>query len=158
MASITFNSLRNTSKSEENYTYVDLFLDMTKDVLGSESTSLETTGNGRDIKAAFDLNAIRNSLRNLFSTSKGERSLLPEYGADLRQFIFEPINESTAQRIGRGISRALERWEPRVQLINLDVVGVIDSHEYIITLILGIPFLTEPIKVQTIFSREGFAF
>lgn len=156
MASITFNSLKNKAKSEENHTYVDFYLDLEENVLGSQSTITQTTGNGRDIRVAIDLNAIRNSLRNLFNTNPGERPLLPQYGADLRRLIFEPISETTGNRIGRLIRYSLASWEPRVQLRRLDIVGVRDRHEYQITMVLGIPFLTEPLNVSTIFTREGF--
>lgn len=158
MASITFNTLIDTSKTEEDYTFVDYHLDLAENKIGPQSTFIETTGPGRDIQVNFDLNAIRNSLRNLFSTSPGERVLLPTYGADLRQYIFEPVSESVGSAIGRTIRGSLEKWEPRVTLLNLDITGIADRNEYIIEMTLGIPFLNEPLNVRTIFTREGFVF
>lgn len=158
MASITFNSLKETAKSVDNYTYVDFHLDLQENKIGPQSTWLETTGPGTDIRVAFDLNAIRNSLRNIFSTLPGERALLPDFGADLRRYVFEPINERTGANLGRSIRYAIEQWEPRVQLLNLDIIGVEDQHEYRVTLTLAVPFLSEPLNVRTIFTREGFTF
>ena len=156
MASITFNSLKDETKSADNFTYVDFHLDFEENVIGPQSTVIQTDANGRDFKVAINLNAIKNSLKNLFNTLPGERILLPEYGADLRRFIFEPISETTASNIGRSIRRAFDQWEPRVTLVNLDIVGIADVHEYRITMILAIPFLTEPLQLGTIFTRSGF--
>lgn len=158
MASITFNSLKDETKSADNYTYVDFHLDFQENLVGPQSTVVQTNANGRDFKVAFDLNAIKNSLRNLFNTLPGERILLPEYGADLRKFIFEPITEATASSIGRSISRAIEQWEPRVTLDRLDIVGVADQHEYNITLILIVPFLKGLLQLDTVFTRSNFSF
>ena len=77
MSSINFNTLQDTSTNEDNYSYVDFYLDFAEDPIGSAANFQSTIGNGRDIKVAYDLNAIRNSLKNLFNTIQGERFLIP---------------------------------------------------------------------------------
>jgi phage baseplate assembly protein W len=115
-------------------------------------------GNGRDMKVAYDLNAIRNSIINLFNTLPGERILLPDYGCDLRRFIFEPITDSTSRLIGRTIKTSIEQWEPRVVLVNINVDAYISRAEYEVTLVLEVPFLqrNEKLNVAGILNRQGF--
>jgi phage baseplate assembly protein W len=158
MGSINFNSFKNVNYSQKNYTYTDIFLDMAQEPFEILMGDRTINGNGRDMKVAYDLNAIRNSIINLFNTLPGERILLPDYGCDLRRFIFEPITDSTSRLIGRTIKTSIEQWEPRVVLVNINVDAYISRAEYEVTLVLEVPFLqrNEKLNVAGILNRQGF--
>lgn len=64
---------------------------------------------------------IAQSIRLILTTSPGERRMRPEFGCDLRAFVFEPVNDLTAGLIRREVDRALRRWEPRIDLDSIDV-------------------------------------
>ncbi len=155
MASIIFNTLKNTVKSQDNYTYVDFFFDIQENLI-KESNYLTTKGTGRDIKVSYDLNAIRNSIKNLFNTIPGERFLQPEYGTDLRRYIFEGITESIGNIIARTIQIAINNWEPRCRILQLWVIGKPDENSFEIQLVLSIPFLTEPLNLKGLLTRNGY--
>jgi phage baseplate assembly protein W len=110
------------------------------------------------MKIAYDLNAIRNSIKNLFNTIPGERLLLPDYGCDLRQYIFENVTDSTAKAIGRTIQRSIKQWEPRVKVINIDVAAYVSTAQYEITLVLEVPFLQpgETFNIAGLLNKQGF--
>ena len=59
---------------------------------------------------------IGESLRVLFSTSPGERVNRYDYGCPLRRYAFEPMTVQTLTRMRSDISRAVARFEPRVEL------------------------------------------
>jgi len=158
MSSINFNTLQDTSTNEDNYSYVDFYLDFSEDPTGSAANFRSTIGNGRDIRVAYDLNAIRNSIRNLFNTIPGERFLLPEYGSDLRRYIFEPVTETVSRQIGREVSDAIRKWEPRIRLLNIDIAGYEDRNEYVITLNVAIPLLNEPVGLEGLLTKDGYIF
>ena len=158
MASITFNNLKNTNVNVQNYTYTDLYLDIAEEPIGISGNFQTTAGQGRDIKASYDLNAIRNSLGNLFNTNPGERFLLPEYGSDIRRYLFEPISTVMGQQIAREIISSITRWEPRVTVVNVDVLGIRDSNEYQINIIIRVPFLRSVLNVKGLISRQGVVF
>ena len=61
--------------SIKDYIYKDLHLDLVID--GHYSNALEQKIEINDIKVSYDELAIRNSLRNLFNTKKGQRFLFP---------------------------------------------------------------------------------
>ena len=152
MASIKFDSLKNTQLNVEDYTYVDLFLDIEEKIIGS---GINTTN--RDIKVAFDLRAIHNSLKNLFNTAPGERFLLPNYGEDLRRFLFEPIDEIHAKALGSSIKDSIETWEPRIQVVNINVDAFIDTQEYEVTINVRIPgYNKQTFSIKGIFTKEGY--
>lgn len=59
---------------------------------------------------------IEQSLKILLSTMKRERVLLPDYGVDLKEMIFEPLSTSTATILTEKIGHAILFHEPRIIL------------------------------------------
>lgn len=61
---------------------------------------------------------VKASLYNLLNCAPGERSrtFQPTYGSLWRQFIHEPICDMTAMKMETFMVKAIEHWEPRIQL------------------------------------------
>jgi phage baseplate assembly protein W len=71
--------------------------------------------------------SVREVLLNILLTRPGERLMRPTFGAGLRNWIHHPNNETTRALIADAARRACERWEPRVEI--LDVTATADpSH------------------------------
>ena len=66
---------------------------------------------------------IRESIAVILKTEAGERVGVPEFGAGLGRFLFEPNNVATHARLAEGISLALTRWEPRIKVEAVDVAA-----------------------------------
>lgn len=64
---------------------------------------------------------VRESIRLILLTEPRERLMLPDFGAGLRRHLFQPNTAATHRLIEAAVSRALERWEPRIQLESVDV-------------------------------------
>jgi phage baseplate assembly protein W len=64
---------------------------------------------------------IRESVAVILQTELNERISLPDFGAGLGLFLFEPNNPATHVRIARQIEDALRRWEPRIALDGVEV-------------------------------------
>lgn len=64
-----------------------------------------------------DKDAIRADLLHLLLTNKGERLYLPEFGSDLKKFIFEPNDEITQEQIKDNLNQTIIRFIPNL-LIN----------------------------------------
>lgn len=64
--------------------------------------------------------AISN-LKNLLLTSKGERIMLPDFGTNLTQFLFENINQDLLDRIETEIISSIEKWLPNINIIDVRV-------------------------------------
>lgn len=63
-----------------------------------------------------DLDSIYQSIQNILATRKGTRLFLPEFGSELEDLLFEPMDETTVMRIYNYIVLAIQKWEPRVSL------------------------------------------
>ncbi|HEX7028501.1 MAG TPA: GPW/gp25 family protein [Gammaproteobacteria bacterium] len=64
---------------------------------------------------------IRESIRIILSTEPGERVMLPEFGAGLKRFLFEPNTVPTHRMMEEKISQALALWEPRIRVEDIDI-------------------------------------
>ena len=64
--------------------------------------------------------SVRQSILLLLSTSPGERVMRPDSGCELHRLVFSPNDASTAGLAIHYVRRALERWEPRVEIVRLD--------------------------------------
>lgn len=72
---------------------------------------------------------VRESITVILKTEPGERVGLPGFGAGLARFLFEPNNPATHARIQDAITRALARWERRIQVESVDVIADPDDAE-----------------------------
>lgn len=77
---------------------------------------------------------IEQSLYILLHTRPGERPLLPEYGCDLQRYLFEPMSTTLATLIRDAVKRAVNRYEPRIQLLSVDVTTDVTTATMIVTL------------------------
>src|SRR5215210_6257498 len=64
--------------------------------------------------------AVRQAILLLLSTRPGERVMRPDYGCDLHGLIFSPNDNTTAGLAIHYVRQALDRWEPRIQILHLD--------------------------------------
>jgi len=72
---------------------------------------------------------IRESITVVLKTDPGERVGVPDFGAGLGRFLFEPNNAATHARIQDAILRALTSWERRIQVESIDIAADADDAE-----------------------------
>lgn len=77
---------------------------------------------------------IRESIAVVLKTEPGERVGVPEFGAGLGRFLFEPNNAATHARMQDAIVRALGRWEKRIEVEAVDIVPGADAEEALATI------------------------
>jgi len=64
---------------------------------------------------------IEESIRLILGTSPGERPMRPEFGCRVHDYVFAPADAETASLVASDVRRALERWEPRIDLEGVTV-------------------------------------
>jgi uncharacterized protein len=77
-------------------------------------------GDGR-LQLSADADNVREAIQVILLTEPGERVRLPEFGAGLGRFLFEPNIPATHIAIARRISQSLMRWEPRIRVAQVEV-------------------------------------
>ena len=64
---------------------------------------------------------IEQAIQIILLTAQGERVMLPEFGAGLRDFVFEPNSSAVRTRMAETVRKALVDWEPRIDLERVEV-------------------------------------
>jgi len=76
---------------------------------------------------------VKDNLRNLILTMKGERPMQPEFGCDLYQLLFEQLyDDELAVAARAAIKNAMERWIPFVTLGNVNVTSTPEKNQVLI--------------------------
>lgn len=84
-----------------------------------EHSGLRLTPTGR-AQMVEEQASIRQALLLLLTTVPGERVMRPDYGCELHRLLFSNNDDTTAGLAIHYVRRAVERWEPRIQVLHLD--------------------------------------
>jgi uncharacterized protein len=72
------------------------------------------------IQMTHGLDAARQDICLLLGTRPGERVMRPEYGCDLQRLVFASNDDTTAGLAIHYVKRALDRWQPRIDVLRVD--------------------------------------
>ena len=62
---------------------------------------------------------VREAIQIVLGTTPGERPMRPEFGCGIHDFVFESIDPYTVGRLEREVRIALDRWEPRIEVLDI---------------------------------------
>lgn len=65
---------------------------------------------------------IKQSVKILLNTVRGERLKHRNYGSQLTRFVFEPISYHLVREIEEELYETLQYWEPRIEDINIEIL------------------------------------
>ncbi len=65
---------------------------------------------------------IKEAIRIILSTARGERVMRPDFGCGIHELVFEPINTTTINRVHNEVRETLTLWEPRIELVKVEVL------------------------------------
>ena len=68
---------------------------------------------------------LRQSIEDILTTPLGSRLMRPEYGSTIRRFLDLPVSEGWKSAVQAEAARALNRWEPRLELTQVQVLSVL---------------------------------
>ena len=121
---------------------------------------LEFIGTGWSFPPAFNnaggttimstgVDDIKESLHILLSTTLGERVMRPDYGCNLRDYVFDPMNVSMETYIKKLVEDAIIYFEPRITLENV-TADFRDTE--------GIMFITVFFRIDATNSRANYVY
>ena len=65
---------------------------------------------------------IEQSINIILGTRPGERVMRPEFGCRASELLFEPKDAATETRMQQYVEEALRRWEPRIEVQEVNVL------------------------------------
>lgn len=63
---------------------------------------------------------IQEAIRIILGTAKGERVMRPDFGCGIHELVFALNNTATAGLVIYYVQDALLKWEPRIEVLNVD--------------------------------------
>ena len=101
-------------------------------------------------------NAIARAVRNIVLTTPGEKFFDPDFGSSVSEILFENVDEITAVSIEDEIKSSLKNYEPRVELIDVNVEPNFDENQFDVTIsyrIVGIDIPPSQLEFALLPSR-----
>jgi uncharacterized protein len=77
---------------------------------------------GRIVSTAYEED-VKQSIRIILETSKGERVMRPDFGCGIHDLVFGAISTALLRRVEREVEEALHRFEARGDLLEVSVDG-----------------------------------
>ena len=117
--------------------------------------SFETNAATKDVIVKKDVDAVKQSVKNLILTNHYERPFHPEIGSNVTSILFEPMNPITANSLTRIIEEVIVNFEPRAILVSVDAKPNLDRNAYEVTIsfyVRNIP--GELVQLTTLLERS----
>jgi phage baseplate assembly protein W len=121
--------------------YRDLHKDMTKSPVND------------DLAVKIDEEAVKESIKNLILTDKGERLMQPLLGGSIRAMLFDNNSPATLKLIQEQVRETIEQYEPRATIIDVQVTSQIDDNVVRVTIFFYVNNVEQPISVSVLLER-----
>ena len=107
----------------------------------------------KDIYKKYDENAIKQSIKNLILTKNFERPFRSDIGSQISSLLFEPITPVLRATIKKTITNTIVSYEPRVNLLSVEVLLSPDNNGVYVTIVFSIVNTSTPISVDLFLER-----
>ena len=102
------------------------------------SMSFQVNPLNSDLIGLKNENAIARSVRNIVFTLPGEKFFDENFGSRISASLFENIDDISAGLIVDEIRQSIDRYEPRVELINVEAFPDFDNNSFDILIVYNI--------------------
>jgi phage baseplate assembly protein W len=107
----------------------------------------------KDIYLKTDEDAVKTALKHLIQTKNFERPFHPEIGTQIHSLMFENFSSAVKIAMERTIKESIQKFEPRVRLIDLTVNETQDQNDLEVNIIFTLKNIDRPITITTLLSR-----
>jgi phage baseplate assembly protein W len=106
-----------------------------------------------DVAKRLDVNAVKQSIKNLLFIRKGEKLFRPEIGTDLYRILFEPMDFLTIDLLRDVILETIEKYEPRARIEDIEIIPDYDNNSYDVTLYFFVIGILLPVTFNLTLQR-----
>jgi len=106
-----------------------------------------------DVSSKYDVNAIKQAVKNLILTKNYEKPFHPEIGSQVNNLLFEPFSPLTKAMLEQAIKNTILNFEPRVNLQDVRVSLSNDDMTAYIAIVFTIINTTQPVNLDISLSR-----
>jgi len=113
-----------------------------------------TISSSGDFKKVHDINVILTSWINILLTPKRTYIFDPEYGSKLHQILFDPVDDTTIDRIKSEIEDSLMTYDDRARIESINVQLSPDSKKVQVDILVS--YEGEEKELSLTFSEDSF--
>jgi len=114
---------------------------------------LEQSPISKDLTLNKNEDAVKESIKNLILTDRGERLMQPNVGGNIKAMLFENITPAVLKLIEEQIRTTIKLHEPRATLIDVIVSSNIDDNAVNVKIVFIISTNAQPISLSLILER-----
>lgn len=86
----------------------------------------------RQVQLAEHETSIRQSIRIILETAPGERVMRPDFGCGIHEKVFAANSATTQGAVADDVREALRTWEPRIDVLNVEVTAGLSEGELLL--------------------------
>lgn len=106
-----------------------------------------------DVAVKTNEEAIKQSIKNLILTNKGERPFQPNLGGDIYAFLFENSTPQTLLLMKEVISNVISEYEPRANVIDIICAPDEDRNAIAVNVTFNVINRQEPVSLNVVLDR-----
>jgi len=97
--------------------------------------------------------AVRQSVKSLVLTNRGERPFKPDIGCSIRSYLFELWTPMVKQQMEHAVLEVIRNYEPRARIIRLVINDNPDMNSLIVSIAFMIRNDPTPVTLDVILNR-----
>jgi phage baseplate assembly protein W len=124
---------------------ITIYSDFKKDI--------EISPLSNDLAVLKDEDAVKESIKNLILTNKGERLMQPDIGANVTAMLFENMTPAVMKIMEEQIRETINTYEPRCELIDITVSPDYDNNIVRVRIEFFITNQEQPVEITVFLER-----
>ena len=100
-----------------------------------------------------DAAAVKQAVKNIVATGRLEKPFESEFGADVTSLFFELADNRASRAIKQNIRNAIYVYEPRAEVLNIDVNLQPDNNSLSVTITFKVVSSEETVTLNTFVTR-----
>ena len=124
---------------------INIYTDFKKD--------LSVSPLSEDLALFKDEDSVKEAIKNLVLTDRGERLMQPNLGGNIRAMLFENMTPASLKLIEEQVKSVIEIYEPRAEVLDVIVNGSLDDNTVKVTVKFFIINQEQPVKLDVFLER-----
>jgi len=106
-----------------------------------------------DVYKKTDAAAVKQSVKNILLTNYAEKPFVPQFGANLNNFLFNLDTEFDDDLLEEAIAQAIDDYEPRARVLNVDVKTRPDYNSVDVTVTFQVVSTSDTLSINLNLTR-----
>lgn len=107
----------------------------------------------KDLSAQTNVDAIKQSIKSLLLTNKGERLFDPSIGSKIQAILFENFTPQTISVCKTYITQTILNYEPRAELLDVNITPWPDNNLLVARIVFGVINIEDPVTLDVVLEK-----